>query len=209
MKLIGMFDSPFVRRVAVTMQLTGSPYEHLNWSVGKDFERIRALSPIGRVPALVLDDGEVLIDSSAILDYVDERAGAHRLLASEGAQRRRALQLMAIATGAADKGVAQLYERAFRPSEKVHAPWLERCAVQVASGLSELERAASAVNEDAWLLGPSITQADITVACAMTFLDDAGLVAKEAFPALRKLTQRVEQLPAMAETRTPFSAPKT
>ena len=60
MILIGMFDSPFVRRVAVSMQLVGKTFEHRNWSVGKDFERIREHNPVGRVPTLVLDDGEAL-----------------------------------------------------------------------------------------------------------------------------------------------------
>jgi drug/metabolite transporter (DMT)-like permease len=72
MILIGMFDSPFVRRVAVTMNLLKIPFEHRNWSVGKDFDRIREFNPLGRVPTLVLDDGESLIESAAILDYLDD-----------------------------------------------------------------------------------------------------------------------------------------
>jgi glutathione S-transferase len=79
MLLIGMFDSPFVRRVAITLKLLGIPFEHGNWSVGKDFERIRHYNPLGRVPTLVLDNGEVLIESAAILDYLDELAGARAL----------------------------------------------------------------------------------------------------------------------------------
>ena len=71
MILIGMFDSPFVRRVAVTMNLLAIPFEHRNWSVGKDFDRIREFNPLGRVPTLVLADGESLIESAAILDYLD------------------------------------------------------------------------------------------------------------------------------------------
>ncbi len=76
--LIGMFDSPFVRRVAVSMHLLGIPFEHRNWSVGKDFERIREFNPLGRVPTLVLDDGEALIESAAILDYLDDFVGPAR-----------------------------------------------------------------------------------------------------------------------------------
>jgi glutathione S-transferase len=60
MILIGMFDSPFVRRVAVTLNLLEIPFEHRNWSVGKDFELIRRYNPLGRVPTLVLDDGDAL-----------------------------------------------------------------------------------------------------------------------------------------------------
>ena len=75
MMLIGMFDSPFVRPVAISMKLLDIPFEHADWSVGKDFERIRRYNPLGRVPTLVLDDGEALMETSAILDYLDERVG--------------------------------------------------------------------------------------------------------------------------------------
>jgi glutathione S-transferase len=114
--LIGMLDSPFVRRVAVSMQLLDIGYEHANWSVGRDFDRIRAYNPLGRVPTLVLDDGEVLCESAVILDHLDERVGAARaLLPAAGSARREALRQMAMAIGAAEKGREQIYERAFRP----------------------------------------------------------------------------------------------
>jgi len=94
----GMFDSPFVRRVAITMHRYDMPFEHLDWSVGRDFARIRGYSPLGRVPTLVLDDGEVLTESAAILDFLDGQVGPQRaLLPASGAERRRALQLMALA----------------------------------------------------------------------------------------------------------------
>src|SRR5580658_9389914 len=123
-----MFDSPFVRRVAISMQLLDIGYEHADWSVGRDFEMIREYNPLGRVPTLVLDDGESLVESAAILDYLDEQVGSARaLLPASGDERREALQLMAIATGSADKAVTQVYEGVFRPAEKRHDPWLARC----------------------------------------------------------------------------------
>jgi len=101
MVLIGMVDSPFVRRVAVSMQFLAIPFEHRNWSVGKDFDRIREFNPLGRVPTLVLESGEVLMESAAILDYLDERAGVERaLLPTHGAGRRAAQKIMAIVLGA-------------------------------------------------------------------------------------------------------------
>jgi len=91
MILIGMFDSPFVRRVAVSMKLLAIPFEHRNWSVGKDFDRIREFNPLGRVPTLVLDDGESLIESATILDYLDDFVGpARSLLPPAGRDRREA-----------------------------------------------------------------------------------------------------------------------
>jgi glutathione S-transferase len=208
MMLIGMFDSPFVRRVAVSLKVLGLPFEHVSWSVGKDFERIRQRNPLGRVPVLVTDDGETSIESAAILDYLDELVGAERaLLAPSGQARRRALRLMAVATGAAEKGVLQVYEDVFRPADKRHEPWLERCRTQMHAAVAELESACSARVEDQWLLGAKMTQADITVVCGFDFLSDAFKFPAALYPALAKLSARCAMLPAFAATQTSFHAP--
>ena len=95
MLLIGMFDSPYVRRVAISMRRLGLPFEHRNWSVGADFDRIREFSPLGRVPVLVLEDGTPLVESSAILDAIDDRAEPSRaMLPANGISRREDLRLM-------------------------------------------------------------------------------------------------------------------
>jgi glutathione S-transferase len=210
MLLIGMFDSPFVRRVAVSMKLSGIPFEHANWSVGKDFERIREFNPLARVPALVIGSKETLVESGAILDYIDELAGSERrLLPAAGPERRQALKLMAIATGAAEKGVAQVYERVFRPEEKRHAPWVDRCHRQMNSALAALDAEVADRGASQWLVGKRMTQADITVACAFTFLNDALRVAQDRvlFSSLATLAQRCESLPEFQETRTAFFTP--
>ena len=107
MILIGMYDSPFVRRVAIAMRLYGMDYEHRPWSTFRDADRIADYSPLLRVPVLVLDDGEVLIESAAILDWLDEQVGPEKaLIAAGGTARRRALKSCALATGLADKVVA-------------------------------------------------------------------------------------------------------
>jgi glutathione S-transferase len=207
--LIGMFDSPFVRRVAISMRVLGFPFEHRNWSVGRDFDRIRMYNPLGRVPTLVLDNGEALIESAAILDHLDELAGSERaLLPAAGATRRAALRLMAIAMGAAEKGALQVYERVFRPVEKSHEPWLDRLRVQAAGALTELERHCATRN-GSWLVGERMTQADISVTCAVTFLDGAVALATEPgrYPALRALVARCEALADFAATHIPWSAP--
>jgi glutathione S-transferase len=208
MLLIGMFDSPFVRRVAISMKLLGIAFEHANWSVGKDFNRIREFNPLGRVPTLVLDDGEALMESAAILDYLDEFVGVGRaLLPRTGKLRRDALRLMAIATGAAEKGVSQVYERAFRPAEKQHQPWLDRCHTQVQGALLELEKACAARGTSAWLIDEHMTQADITVACVFTFLTDATSLNPEPYPAVQALVARCEALPEFHSTRLAFFVP--
>jgi glutathione S-transferase len=210
MLLIGMFDSPFVRRVAVSLKLLGIACEHANWSVGRDFDRIRVYNPLGRVPTLVLDDGEALIESSAILDYLDELVGPERaLLPRSGPERRAALKLMAIAVGAAEKCVAQVYEDAFRPPERRHAPWVERCRQQMLGAAAELERACAARGAGEWLLGGRCTQADITATCAFTFTSDTGRLPADPaqFPAWRAHAARCEALPEFRATRAEWSAP--
>jgi len=207
--LIGMFDSPFVRRVAISMKLLGIGFEHRDWSVGRDFDRIRAYNPLGRVPTLVADDGATLIDSAAILDHLDELAGpARALLPGGGAPRRAALRLMAIAIGAAEKGALQVYERVFRPAEKWHEPWLERLRLQTHGALAELDHSCAA-RTGGWLIGERMTQADISVSCATTFLDGALSTPPppEQYPALRALVSRCENLPEFVATRVAWSAP--
>ncbi len=208
MILIGMFDSPFVRRVAVSMNLLGMPFEHRNWSVGRDFELIRQFNSLGRVPTLVQPDGEALIESAAILDFLDECAGpARALLPSAGKDRREALRLMAIAIGAAEKGVSQLYETVFRPPEKRHRPWTERCVAQMHAALTELERAWQARSGE-WLIGQRMTQADVTATCVYTFLSDALAITRTAtYPGLAALAARCEALPEFRASKAEWFPP--
>ena len=207
MILIGMFDSPYVRRVAIAMNLLGLPFEHRNWSVGKDFDRIREYSPIGRVPALVLDAGEVLAESALILDYLDTLVGPQRaLLPSEGEARRQALRLIGLATGAVDKGITVVMERVFRPEEKRHAPWTDRCLVQVHGALGELDRHCGE-RTGQWLVGDAMTLADITVGCNGTYLREAVPLELSGYPALQAQVDRCEALPVFRQFHLPFDAP--
>ena len=207
MILIGMFDSPYVRRVAIAMTLLGLEFEHRNWSVGKDFDRIREYSPIGRVPALVLDSGEVLAESAMILDYLDSLAGPQRaLLPVEGSARRQALRVIGLATGAADKAIMIVIERVFRPEEKRHAPWTDRCLVQAEGALAELDKQCAA-REGQWLVGDAMTLADITVTCNATYVREAVPLDLSTYPALLAHVARCEALPIFARFHVPFDAP--
>jgi len=209
MILIGMFDSPFVRRVAVSMKLLQMPFEHRNWSVGKDFELIRQFNPLGRVPALVLTDGDTLIESATILDFLDETVGFERaLLPRSGEPRREALRIIAIAVGGAEKGVLQVYETAFRPPEKRYRPWVERCHTQTHAALAELDRICQ-VRGGEWLIGNRITQADITASCAYSFLSEALDINRDevVYPALGALAARCEALPEFRSVKAAWFAP--
>jgi glutathione S-transferase len=152
------------------------------------------------------------MESSAILDYLDERAGPERaLLPRVGAERRQALNFMAMATGAAEKGVLQVYERVFRPEQKRHQPWIDRCRVQMSGSLAAIDRHLGERGASQWLVGKRMTQADITAACVFTFLSDALRVAADSvvFQSLATLAARCESMPVFQETRTPFFVPNS
>jgi glutathione S-transferase len=209
MLLVGMFDSPYVRRVAITLKLLEIPFDHGNWSVGADFDRIRGFSPLGRVPVLVTDDGAVLVESSAILDAIDEWVGPERaLLPPIGALRREALQLISLALGAGEKAREQLHERMVRPIEKYHEPWVARCREQMHGALGQLEEACRRRGPGAWLVDDRLTQADITVACICTLLSDALSLFVDAsrYPALQAHVDRCESLEQFRATRSRWFA---
>jgi glutathione S-transferase len=215
MLLIGMFDSPYVRRVAITMKLQGVAFEHASWSVGKDLAKIQQHNPLGQVPTLVLDDGEALIESAMILDYLDDLAGpARALLPASGAPRRQAQKLVALAMGVADKARMQAYEWIFRPAEKQHEPLRLRLRAQMLDAVTALEAACAArgpgLGQDTWLVGDRMTQADISLGCALTYASEVvSLPESEApAPALRAFLARLQALPAFREIYLPFDAPK-
>ena len=204
---IGMFDSPFVRRVAVSLRLLEVTFEHRNWSAYRDFELIRQFNPLGRVPALVQPDGETLIDSSAILDFLDDSAGPERaLLPPSGLERRRALHIIALALGAADKGVALLEETLFRPQAKSYEPRIDRFRSQMHGALAEIDRLAQ-MQVGEWMVAGRMTQADITVTCVFGFLCDALQLGQSwvLYPGLTALSARCEALPAFRELRAKFT----
>ena len=138
MILIGQFDSPFVRRVGIALTLYGLPFEHRPWSAFGDAEKIRVYNPLARVPTLVLDDGEVLIESHCILDYLDSLVPADRaLFPTAEPARREALKIAALASGLGDKAVSLFYET--RLHREVSEVWAGRCRAQIAAVLAVLE----------------------------------------------------------------------
>jgi glutathione S-transferase len=131
MILVGQYDSPFVRRVAISLKLLGLTYEQDTRSVFGDFQSMLKTNPLGRVPTLQLDDGTKLIDSAAILDWLDENVGPERaLIPHSGSARVEALQRIALAVGTIDKIGAANYERLIRPSKYRWPEWTERLLTQ-------------------------------------------------------------------------------
>ena len=198
MILVGRYRSPFTRRVAISMQLLGIAYEHRPYTAWSNLAEVRTVNPVGRVPALVLDSGEALFDSSAILDYIDHLAGPQRsLLPPQEPERHRVLRITACALGVLEKVVATLYEQTMHPPEKIHRPWIEHNENQARSGLQWLASC------DWSLSGSAFTQADITTIAMYDFtrIVNQPLIPEGAYPRLDALAAYCGEFPAFRDTR--------
>jgi glutathione S-transferase len=205
--LIGQYDSPFVRRVAIALRLYGLPFEHRPWSTFGDADKLAPYNPLRRVPTLVLDGGEALIESTAILDYLDELVGADKaVIADKGPERRHGLRICALATGLGDKAVSLLYERVLRQDQS--NIWVERCEAQIAGVLDVLEKERAAVKTPYWF-GARIGHADVAVACVLRFTSEAHpqLFNAVRYPALAAHAARCEALPPFQEIVQPLAPP--
>jgi glutathione S-transferase len=207
MILIGQYDSPFVRRVGIALTLYQLPFEHRPWSTFGDADKIRPYNPLTRVPTLVLDNGEVLIESHSILDYLDGLVPADaRMFPVAEPARHQALKIAALGTGMAEKAVSLIYEKALH--KDTSEIWVKRCGVQISGVLSALEADRVARKTDYWF-GDRIGHADIAVAAALRIIDDAhpGLVSMAEFPALSAHAARLEALPAFQTIAQKFIPP--
>lgn len=196
MILVGQYDSPFVRRVAVSLRVLGFAYEHDTRSVFADFDAMRRINPLGRIPSLILDSGETLIDSPAILDWLDEHVGPERALVPvAGAGRRQALRRIALAAGAIEKAGAAVYEQVIRPAAYRWPEWIERCRTQATGAIEALAA-------EAWPADDRLDQDRITTACMIRYMRmaDTGLLPPGRYPTLDALSAHCEALPAFQAT---------
>jgi glutathione S-transferase len=197
MQLIGMLDSPFVRRVAVSLQLLGIPFEHRSVSVFSTFEQFRRINPVVKAPSLVCDDGEVLMDSTLILDYAECLAAPSKsLMPSAPRERQHALRTIGLALAACEKSVQIVYEQQLRPAEKLHQPWLSRIQGQLLAACGALEDDLR--GKPMRVTSETITQAGITTAVAWHFTQMMvpEVLGADAFPALQSFSEQAEQLAA-------------
>ncbi|HTV66916.1 MAG TPA: glutathione S-transferase family protein [Rhizobiaceae bacterium] len=207
MILIGQYDSSFVRRVGIALTLYGIPFEHRPWSTFGDAEKIRPYNPLLRVPTLVLDSGDVLIDSHVILDYVDGLVPAEtRMYPVTEPERHRALKVAALATGMGDKTVSLFYDKAFH--KEASKPLGERIRSQIFAVLATLDADRASRKAQYWF-GDRIGHADIAVTAVLRHMSEAipDLFAFDDFPALDAHRQHCEALPVFKQISQPFIAP--
>lgn len=194
MKLVGMLDSPYVRRVAVSLKRMGIAFEHEAVSVFRGMERFREINPVIKAPTFVTDDGQVLMESSLILDYAEFLQGPGKgLMPVTLAERTRTLRLTGLALVAYEKAVQIYYERNLRPAEIQHAPWVGRVSEQLKTACAELERELS---ERPLSAGADIGQDGISIAVGWSFIQLVvpDQASAEAYPALADFAAKAERL---------------
>lgn len=196
MKLVGMLDSPYVRRVAIALDLYGVDFEQQSLSVFSTFAEFATINPVVKAPTLVLDNGTVLMDSSLILDYFESLAPADKkLLPQTAAARARDLQVIGLALAACDKSVQIYYEHNLRPTEKLHEPWLERVTGQLLAAYGGLDKLL--VNAP----DRPLNLASLSAAVAWSFSRYAvpSVVKAQDFPNVQRHTQWAERHPAFGK----------
>ena len=200
MILIGRYLSPFTRRVATTLEHYGIEYEqrHLR-AGGEDQDIIRQFNPLGRVPVLILDNGDVLSDSALILDYLDTLVSPDARLTPNGdaGERFRFGNALSVATGVVEKSISVFYELR-RPEERRHGPVMANASRQVKDGLDWLEARVAGT----WMWGETMTQLDVSTVCFREFIRIAtpDLFATLDCPRIADIAARAGELEAFRKT---------
>lgn len=200
MKLVGMMGSPYVRRVAISLRLMGLEHEHRQISVFRDTEEFRTINSVVKAPTLICDNGEMIMDSSMILDYLESLVEPNRsLMPKDSTQHQKVLSLIGLGLAVCEKAVQLEYEHN-KPVEYHYVPWLTRITEQLHAALALLEEAASRANP--WLATAQVSQADVTVAAAWRFTQFrvSNLVDVQSYTALAAYAERIEQLPEFVDT---------
>jgi glutathione S-transferase len=158
--------SPFGRKVRLAIALLGleaevkvEPVDVLDTN-----DSIRRQNPIGKIPALLIEDGTAVYDSRVIIEYLDHRAGGGRILPRDWDARLAALRLQALCDGILDASILLIYEGRWRAAEKHEAKWMAHQTDKVARAMAVLNATPPALDAT-----PNVGQ--VTLACALGYLD--------------------------------------
>jgi glutathione S-transferase len=189
-----MFDSPYVRRAAISARMLGLEFEHRPLSIFAGYDEFRSFNPMVKVPTLVCDNGEMLVDSTLIIDYLERLVGKS-LMPDSADARQIALRNIGIALVAMEKVVQLIYERGHRPKELRFEAWTKRLREQLASAVSFMEQHVG--DGESWMLADQVTQADVTTAVAWRFVQHVfpRIINKDDYPGLVRFSDRAEALP--------------
>jgi glutathione S-transferase len=194
MKLIGMLDSPYVRRVAISLQLLDIGFEHQSLSVFRTFTEFQQINPVVKAPTFVCDDGEVLMDSTLIIQYAEALGSSRSLMPTLLPEIGHALRIIGLALAACEKSVQIVYERGLRPPEKLHEPWVIRITGQLHAAFGELEK--EVMRHPLAVTSATISQAGVSVAVAWQFVQEMlpEVVLASSYPSLAAFSEKAEAL---------------
>lgn len=199
MRLLSSPASPFGRKVKITAELKGLSgrisVEQPN-ATPEGAEDLKKKNPLGKIPALILDDGTTIHDSHIICEYLDAQVAQPVLFPGEGPARWQTLTLASLADGILDAALLLVYEKRYRPEEKWHQEWMDRQWSKVNGALDLLE-----TDPPKWGANPDYGH--ITLACALGYLDFRhGGSWREGHPKLVDWLERfAAAVPAFGKTK--------
>lgn len=202
MQLIGILNSPFVRRVAISLKYYGIPFEHYPLSTFDNFDTIFAINSVAKIPTLILDNGDILLDSSLILEYFEaQMPTAQKLQPSNPIELANSLRVIGLALVGCEKTVQLVYECKKRPKDKQYQALIDRVTKQINGAFTALEKELA--SQSFKVTNDSINQATITIAVAWTFNQKVmpHLLDKNSFPNLTAVTDELEKLPIFMDTQ--------
>ncbi|CAD85863.1 MULTISPECIES: glutathione S-transferase [Nitrosomonas] len=203
MKLIGSLTSPYVRKVRIVLGEKSIDHEFTNDPPFSPDTRVAQVNPLGKVPALIMDDGYILFDSRVIVEYLDDLNGPEsgRLIPTAGPQRLRVKRWEALADGIIDACVAIYLERK-RPESQQSQEWIERQQKKIDQGLQAV---AAELGDKPWCEGESMTLADIALGCAFGYLDARFPAVKwrDTYPNLVRLADKLAERQSFKTTIAP------
>jgi glutathione S-transferase len=202
MKLIGSLTSPYVRKVRVVLSEKKVEVDHEIENVWSADTKIANFNPLGKVPCLILDEGEAIYDSRVIAEYADALSPVSKLIPSDNRERATVKTWEALADGIMDAGILARLEKTLRPAEQQSQTWFDRQMGKVQNSLRQM---SERLGGNAWCHGNQMTLADIATGCAIGYLlfRFPDIQWQAQYPNLDRLYQKLVQRPSFIETEPP------
>jgi glutathione S-transferase len=202
MKIIGSLTSPYVRKVRIVFleKKVEAALELEN--VWAPDTTMSSINPLGKVPCLLLDDGEAIYDSRVIVEYADTLSPVSKLIPAESRERATVKTWEALADGVLDAGILARLEATWRPTEQQSQAWIDRQMDKTAKAIREM---SEQLGGNAWCHGNQMTLADIAVGCGLGYLlfRFPAVQWQEQYPNLDRLYQKLMQRPSFIDTAPP------
>lgn len=202
MKLIGSLTSPYVRKVRIVFLEKKVDVDLELENVWAADTKISHNNPLGKIPCLILDDGEAIYDSRVIAEYADTLSPVSKLIPTGSRERASVKTWEALADGVEDACILARLEVTLRPPEQQNPDWLTRQMGKIDSALAQMSRE---LGENTWCHGNQMTLADIAVGCALAYMlfRFPNIAWQAQYPNLDALYQKLMQRPSFAETAPP------